>query len=91
MEKRIEIKGPRAEGLSQEYFRTLFDKYRLEGAKVKYEPRENLPNHPSSRGRGVITVTGDFNVSDVYSILSKEFIITKINGIDLENILGEKQ
>jgi len=85
MKRRIEISGPGLEGLSQEYFKLLFDKYRIEGATVEYESREN----PSgSRRRGIVTVIGDFNVSDVYSILSKEFIITKIDGMDLENLSG---
>ena len=94
MKRRIEIKGEGVEGLSQEYFKLLFDKYRIKGAKVKYEPRGNLPNHPSSRARGVVTVTGDFLVSDVYSAIthaqsgdftSRNFIITKINEMDFEN------
>ncbi|MDP3991974.1 MAG: hypothetical protein Q8P79_00495 [Nanoarchaeota archaeon] len=86
MEKRIEIKGEGTERLGKEYFEDLLAKYRIKGATVEYEPSGN----PSgSRGRGVVIVTGDFNVSDVYSILSKEFIITKINGIDLENLLRQ--
>lgn len=87
MEKRIEIKGT-GEELSQKYFEDLFAKYRLKGITVEYEPRENSSG---SRGRGAVTITGDFNVSDVYSILSKEFVITKINGINLENLLEEPQ
>ena len=91
MKRRIEIKGEGTEGLSQEYFKLLFDKYRIKGATVEYEPKEN----PSgSRARGVVTVTGDFLVSDVYSAIthaqsgdftSRNFIITKINEMDFEN------
>ncbi len=82
--RKIEIKGKGAEKLNQEYFELLLkDKYGIKGDfNVAYEPSQN------GKERGMLTVTGNFDVSEVYSVLSKRFSLTKINGTNLESILG---
>lgn len=89
MEIKMKIKeqreGPRLEEVSAQYFESLFKRYGLAGNfSVEYEPVKD------SRDRGMVIIKGEgFDVSLVYSLLSRNFIII-INGETLEDKLGEK-
>jgi len=97
MEKIIEIKGKGAGNLNSEYFEKLLkEEYGLKGDfNVAYEPIEKTF---SSAGKGLVTIKGDFDVSEVYTVLCRNFAITGINGEkfgnpnkpNLEDLLGEK-
>ena len=74
--------------------------YRIKGDfVVHYEPNSNGDERG---GRGIVTVTGDFNILEVCDLLSRNFKLTGINEKDLkglgkeilsklEEIIGETQ
>ena len=81
MEKRIGIKGKGAGRLNGVYLESLMKvRYGLKGDfSVRYEPSQRY------WGRGTVILKGNFDVSEVYSVLSKKFTLTRIDGIELEN------
>ena len=83
MEKRIEIKGEGTETLTSEHFQFLLTKYGLaQNFKVTaYEPVKDV------RRRGIVTVTGDGDFSQVYTALTNEGNFS-IVGINTEKVKG---
>ena len=90
MEKKIEIKGIRAEELSSEYFVDLLkNRYGIKVYfTVAYEPIKD------AKDRGIVTVAGEnFNLSEIYTALTRHFVVqinTETKGKNLEDRLGDK-